>query len=136
MRLEARTVTVPSFDLVKMEDRKRPGGLDDSAPPAKRQAVTVNGAKSHHDADLPWKDDIEVRSGSAALRDQRLTTHSVQAFQKDAILRQMREYKREKATLETQVADMEKRSKYHDNHLRIIDMWFSQVRAFRFHERE
>jgi E3 ubiquitin-protein ligase BRE1 len=108
MRLEARTVTVPSLDLVKMEDRKRPGGLDDSAPPAKRQAVTVNGAKSHQDTDLPWKDDIE-------------------AFQKDAIFRQMREYKREKATLEQQVADMEKRSKYHDDHLRIIDMWFSQL---------
>lgn len=63
MRLEARTVTAPSLDVVKMEERKRPAALDrdDSAPPAKRQAVTVNGAKSHPDADLPWKDDIEVR---------------------------------------------------------------------------
>lgn len=60
MRLEARTVAPPSLDIVKMEDRKRPSA-DDSAPPAKRQAVTVNGAKSHPDADLPWKDDIEVR---------------------------------------------------------------------------
>ena len=63
MRLVTRTVTVPSLDVVKMEDRKRPAMLDhdDSAPPAKRQAVTVNGAKPHPDADLPWKDDIEVR---------------------------------------------------------------------------
>ncbi|KAF2181629.1 E3 ubiquitin-protein ligase-like protein bre1 [Zopfia rhizophila CBS 207.26] len=91
-----------------MEDRKRPGGPDDSAPPAKRQAVTVNGAKSHQDADLPWKDDIE-------------------AYQKDAILRQMREYKREKATLEAQIADMEKRTKHHDDHLRLIDAWFNQM---------
>jgi E3 ubiquitin-protein ligase BRE1 len=52
-----------------------------------------------------------------------------QAYQKDAILRQMREYKREKATFEAQVAEMEKRSKYHDDHLRIIDLWFSQVRT-------
>ena len=61
MRLEARIVTTPSLDIVKMEDRKRPGGPDDSAPPAKRQAVAVNGVRSHPDADLPWKDDIEVR---------------------------------------------------------------------------
>ncbi|KAF2205177.1 BRE1-domain-containing protein [Delitschia confertaspora ATCC 74209] len=108
MRLEARTVTVPALDSVKMEDRKRPAGPDDSAPPSKRQAVPVNGAKSHQDTDLPWKDDLEL-------------------YQKDAILRQLKEYKREKAMLEAQVADMEKRSKYHDDHLRIIDMWFSQL---------
>ncbi|OCK77267.1 E3 ubiquitin-protein ligase-like protein bre1 [Lepidopterella palustris CBS 459.81] len=110
MRLEARTVIVPSLDVVKMEDRKRPAmpDHDDAAPPAKRQAVTVNGAKSHPDADLPWKDDIE-------------------SFQKDAILRQMREYKREKVALEAQVAEMEKRSAFHDDHLRTIDVWFSQL---------
>jgi len=60
MRLEARTVAPPSLDKVKMEDRKRASAHDD-APPAKRQAVTVNGARSHPDADMPWKDDIEVR---------------------------------------------------------------------------
>jgi len=65
MRLAARTVAPPSLDPVKMEDRKRPIA-DDSAPPAKRQAVTVNGARSHADADLPWKDDIEVRLASLA----------------------------------------------------------------------
>lgn len=90
-----------------MEDRKRPIA-DESAPPAKRQAVTVNGARSHADADLPWKDDIE-------------------AFQKDAILRQMREFKREKNIVETQLAELEKRSKYHDDHLRTIDAWFDQL---------
>jgi hypothetical protein len=61
MRLEARTVAPPSLDAVKMEDRKRPSGHDDAAPPAKRQAVTANGARPHPDADMPWKDDIEVR---------------------------------------------------------------------------
>ncbi|KAF1851130.1 E3 ubiquitin-protein ligase-like protein bre1 [Cucurbitaria berberidis CBS 394.84] len=107
MRLEARTVAPPSLDAVKMEDRKRPMA-DDSAPPAKRQAVTVNGARSHPDADLPWKDDLE-------------------AFQKDAILRQMREFKREKVTLESQLTELEKRSQHHDDHLRIIDSWFDQL---------
>ncbi|KAF2854262.1 E3 ubiquitin-protein ligase-like protein bre1 [Plenodomus tracheiphilus IPT5] len=107
MRLEARTVAPPSLDAVKMEDRKRPIA-DDSAPPAKRQAVAVNGARSHPDADLPWKDDIE-------------------AFQKDAILRQMREFKREKTTVESQLNELESRSKFHDDHLRTIDAWFDQL---------
>ncbi|KAH3952904.1 E3 ubiquitin protein ligase [Parastagonospora nodorum] len=107
MRLETRTVAAPSLDAVKMEDRKRPSA-DDSAPPAKRQAVTVNGARSHPDADLPWKDDIE-------------------AFQKDAILRQMREYKREKTTVEAQLNELERSSKYHDDHLRTMDAWFDQL---------
>jgi len=49
--------------LVKMEDRKRPAAQDnnDSAPPLKKQATTVNGGpKPHPDADMPWKDDLEV----------------------------------------------------------------------------
>lgn len=51
----------------------------------------------------------------------------MQAYQKDAILRQMREYKREKATLEAQLNDVEARSRYHDDELRTIDAWFDQV---------
>lgn len=39
----------------------------------------------------------------------------------------MREYKREKGVVETQLADLEKRSQHHDDHLRIIDAWFDQV---------
>lgn len=39
----------------------------------------------------------------------------------------MREYKREKATLEAQLNDVEARSKYHDDELRTIDAWFDQV---------
>lgn len=48
--------------LVKMEDRKRPAAdNNDSAPPLKKQATTVNGgSKPHPDADMPWKDDLEV----------------------------------------------------------------------------
>lgn len=45
-----------------MEDRKRPAAdNNDSAPPLKKQATTVNGGtKPHPDADMPWKDDLEV----------------------------------------------------------------------------
>jgi len=39
----------------------------------------------------------------------------------------MREYKREKATVESLLRDLEHRSRYHDDHLRIIDAWFEQV---------
>lgn len=48
--------------LVKMDDRKRPAAdSNDSAPPSKKQATAVNGgSKPHPDADMPWKDDLEV----------------------------------------------------------------------------
>lgn len=39
----------------------------------------------------------------------------------------MLEYKREKATLESQLKDIQKRSVDHDDHLRVIDAWWSQV---------
>ena len=53
----------PTLGKVIMDDRKRPSisDPDDVAPPAKRQAVAVNGGKSQSDADLPWKEDIDVR---------------------------------------------------------------------------
>lgn len=41
----------------------------------------------------------------------------------------MLEYKREKATLEAQLRDVQKRSADHDDHLRVIDAWWSQVRS-------
>lgn len=60
--VEASPVTSSESGLVKMEDRKRPAGYDhnDSAPPLKKQATSVNGNKPHPDADMPWKDDLEV----------------------------------------------------------------------------
>ena len=39
----------------------------------------------------------------------------------------MLEYKREKQTLEAQLKDVQKRSVDHDDHLRVIDAWWSQV---------
>ncbi|KAJ5376391.1 hypothetical protein N7509_013277 [Penicillium cosmopolitanum] len=93
-----------------MEDRKRPAAdNNDSAPPLKKQATTVNGgSKPHPDADMPWKDDLE-------------------RFQKDAILRQMQEFKRDKQSLESRVNEMSKAAKYHDSHLRVIDSWYKQL---------
>ncbi|KAF9239052.1 hypothetical protein DTO013E5_7709 [Penicillium roqueforti] len=96
--------------LIKMEDRKRPAAdHNDSAPPLKKQATTVNGgSKPHPDADMPWKDDLE-------------------RFQKEAILRQMQEYKREKSSLESRLSQMSKAATFHNDHLRVIDLWFKQL---------
>ncbi|KAL4976111.1 hypothetical protein BDW66DRAFT_58066 [Aspergillus desertorum] len=107
---EASPVAPTEFVSVKMEDRKRAATHDnDSAPPPKKQATSVNGGnKSHPDADMPWKDDLE-------------------RFQKDAIWRQMQEYKRDKVTLETKLKESAKAAAYHDEHLRIIDAWYNQL---------
>ena len=62
--LEAPLSLSSSPSLVKMEERKRPSPYDqiESAPPAKKQATSANGAsKSHKDDEMPWKDDLEVR---------------------------------------------------------------------------
>jgi hypothetical protein len=56
-----------------------------------------------------------------------LTYTPWQRFQKDAIWRQMQEYKREKTSLEAKLKEMSKATAYHDDHLRIIDAWFNQV---------
>lgn len=123
-------VEAPSIPLhdpglaLKMEDRKRPAASDstNSAPPSKKQATaSANGAaagsgsgsaaaaaKPHPDADMPWRDDLE-------------------RVQKDAILRQMHEYKRERNTLESRLKAIEKSAAYHDDHLRVIDAWLKQV---------
>lgn len=59
-----RLVPLSSSGLVKMEERKRPASHDhddSSAPPLKKQATTVNGtSKAHIDAEMPWKDELEV----------------------------------------------------------------------------
>lgn len=58
-----RPLSLSSSGLVKMDERKRPASHDheDSAPPFKKQATTVNGTgKAHIDAEMPWKDDLDV----------------------------------------------------------------------------
>lgn len=58
------SLTQPS--LIKMEDRKRSMPYDQGDGPAlKKQAMAANGAgKPHPDADMPWKDDLEVSYGT------------------------------------------------------------------------
>jgi hypothetical protein len=61
--VEVTPVASSESGLVKMEDRKRAATYDqnDSAPPLKKHASAVNGgSKPHPDADMPWKDDLEV----------------------------------------------------------------------------
>ena len=58
-----------------------------------------------------------------------------QKFQKEAIIRQMHEYKREKITLEARLNDLAKRATYHDDHLRSIDAWFDQVQFLQSSDR-
>ncbi|KAK4997422.1 E3 ubiquitin-protein ligase bre1 [Elasticomyces elasticus] len=91
-----------------MDDRKRSlvPDVDDAAHPSKRQATVANGAQPRMEPE---------------------TEKDIENFQKAAILRQMREYKREKSLLEAQVAEMTKSAAYHDDHLRTIDAWFSQL---------
>ncbi|PQE13059.1 e3 ubiquitin- ligase bre1 protein [Rutstroemia sp. NJR-2017a BBW] len=105
----AAAPSLPSF--IKMEDRKRSAGqsTDDLAPPTKRQAIN-GGSKTSADSEntAPWSEDIEK-------------------YQKDAIYRQMLEYKREKTTLESQLKNIQKKSTDHDDHLRIIDAWWTQL---------
>jgi len=43
----------------------------------------------------------------------------------------MQEYKREKVSLETKVKELSKATNYHNDHLRVIDAWYNQVRSFR-----
>ena len=40
----------------------------------------------------------------------------------------MQEYKREKSTLEARLNDLMKKAANHDDHLRAVDAWFTQVR--------
>ncbi|KAI0847838.1 E3 ubiquitin-protein ligase BRE1 [Daldinia vernicosa] len=109
MPLSTSPTTAPLSTRIKMEDRKRPAmsSADDMAPPSKRQAVN-GGSKSKDDTDA--KDEAWIED-----------------YQKDAIYRQMLEYKREKNTLETQLGEVKKRSAHHDDHIRIVDNWWIQL---------
>lgn len=142
-------VSLSSSDSLKMEERKRPASNDhdSSAPPLKKQATSVNGTRAHPDADMPWKDDLEV-SLATALLPFNLPIGSMQyifylglvhcadildfpqRFTKEAILRQMKEIQRERDTTEKRLHEFTKRTAYHDDHLRIIDAWFCQVSIF------
>lgn len=61
--VEAIPIPLNETGLVKMEDRKRPAPYDqnEAAPPSKRMATSANGGtRTHVDADMPYKDELEV----------------------------------------------------------------------------
>ncbi|KAF2157969.1 BRE1-domain-containing protein [Myriangium duriaei CBS 260.36] len=99
----------PSLHTTIMDDRKRgiAADTDDGGPPSKRQATAANGAAMRM-GDLDKEKDVEN-------------------FQKGAIFRQMKEYQRERNDLQSQVKDLTRRATYHDDHIRLIDAWFSQL---------
>jgi E3 ubiquitin-protein ligase BRE1 len=73
--IEATPVASSESGIVKMEDRKRPATHDhtDSAPPLKKQATSVNGgSRPHPDADMPWKDDLDVSYQNPFMEPQRV----------------------------------------------------------------
>ena len=40
----------------------------------------------------------------------------------------MQEHKRERTSIEARLNAVEKRAQYHDEHITIVDAWFSEVR--------
>ncbi|KAK4975045.1 E3 ubiquitin-protein ligase bre1 [Elasticomyces elasticus] len=103
-----QAVALPSFDKLKMDERKRSLAVDadDLAPRAKKLLRTdENGQAMRMDAEKE-KD--------------------VENYQKDAIMRQMKEYKRQKKDAEDQVTELKHKTKHHNDRLRIVDAWFAQ----------
>ncbi|VBB86753.1 Putative E3 ubiquitin-protein ligase BRE1 [Podospora comata] len=96
--------------FAKMEDRKRPasGAVDEVAPPSKRHQVNGSGKSKDDSGDMKEEAWIEE-------------------YTKGAIYRQMQEYKREKASLESRVQELEKNHTDHDDHIRVVDAWLHQL---------
>ncbi|SMQ53672.1 unnamed protein product [Zymoseptoria tritici ST99CH_3D7] len=99
--------TILSLDKVEMEDRKRAliADVDDLAPSRKR---------------------LKDENGSTMRMDEQ-KERDVEDYQKDAILRQMKEYKRQKKDADDQLSDLQKKARYHNDHLRTIDAWWAQL---------
>lgn len=56
-----------------------------------------------------------------------LTVLPLQDYQKDAILRQMKEYKRQKKDADDQLHELQKKAAYHHEHIRVCDAWLAQL---------
>lgn len=127
-----KTTTIsalPSLVKQEMEDRKRSlvNDVEDLAPSRKRIKDEHGGAMRMSDESKEKEVEVRADNGSkfSSCHDRVLT--SLQDFQKDAILRQMKEYKRQKKDAEDSLHDLQKKTKYHDDHIRTIDAWFSQL---------
>ncbi|TKA73479.1 hypothetical protein B0A55_05942, partial [Friedmanniomyces simplex] len=103
-----QAVALPSHDKVKMDERKRSLAVDadDLAPRARKLLKDENGQPMRMDAEK--EKDLEN-------------------YQKDAIMRQMKEYRRQKKDFEDQFTELSKKTRHHNDHLRIIDAWFTQL---------
>ena len=123
-------VAVVSRDKPDMDERKRGLVVDDVDSAPSRKRLRDDQGNVMRMADDKEKD-VEVcvppRASLAAAGYRQLTRSNVQDFQKDAIYRQMKEYKRQKKDAEDQLAELRKKSAYHNDHLRIIDAWFAQL---------
>lgn len=51
----------------------------------------------------------------------------IQEYTKDAIYRQMQEYKRSCSAMETRLEELQRRGAHHDDHLRVVDAWWIQL---------
>lgn len=51
----------------------------------------------------------------------------IQEYTKDAIYRQMQEYKRSCSAMETRLEELQRRGIHHDDHLRVVDAWWIQL---------
>lgn len=111
----------------KMDDRKRSLALDvdDLTPSRKRIVKDENGQQMRLDADK--EKDLEVRTELHGRCISQRHPDLIQNYQKDAILRQMKEYKREKKHFEELSGELEKKLLHHDEHLRAVDAWFAQL---------
>ena len=102
---------IVSTAITVMDVRKRPfSELEgDTADDATKRSASVN-------------DMSNLSMGSEIA----IVQPEVEAFRKEAIWRRMQEYKREAEGLGERLEQLEKSGKYHDEHIRLIDAWFSQ----------
>lgn len=122
---------LPRLDKIEMEDRKRSLVNDvEDLQPSRKRFKDENGATMKMSEDK--EKEVEVCFIPSPYRarlgpqDPQLIV-SVQDYQKDAIMRQMKEYRRQKKDAEEQLAELHKTSQYHNDHLRTVDAWFSQL---------
>jgi E3 ubiquitin-protein ligase BRE1 len=128
----AKTAAIATLPTSKqeMDDRKRAlvNDVEDLAPSRKR-VKDENGAGMRM-SDESKEKDVEVgryHNPSVPTHRHDRCADIMQDFQKDAILRQMKEYKRQKKDAEDQYSELQKKTRWHDDHLRTIDAWFAQL---------
>lgn len=123
---------LPSLTKIEMEDRKRSLANDvDDLGHSRKRLRDENGATMRMSDEK--EKDVEVRPDNSApgrgrgVRVRETDYWRLQDYQKDAIMRQMKEYKRQKKDADEQLSELQRKTKHHNDHLRIIDAWFAQL---------